>query len=584
MGGDMASAEGDVSDEADGDALDWQRLFYGEPEQTRPPPTNGHSFGPVNPGSYAEVALDKEVRQVADSPQGERNHTLNVAAFNLGQLVGAGLLGRERVEEGLRWAGLSAGLDAGEVEATLRSGLKAGVAMPRQVKTLDIHSSVAEVAASDLLPPGLDEPLLDENGERVRTSWYGPTIREGAAQALGAPHPTHLRRLDGQPLFYSAKVNGLIGESESGKSWVALLAGVQAVLDGEQMLILDFEDSPRTVQERLVAMGLTDDLLDLVYYARPDEALGAAAQGDLAETLTQHFSVIIVDGINSAMDLMGYDLNSNNDATSFSRRLLRPLAATGACVITVDHVPKNPEQRGKGGIGAQAKRAMIDGCCLRVEVVEPFGKGQSGKLRLEIDKDRNGQVRGISAGGENPGSITFVSIMETVSLEIEPPIGGQEGFVGRGPTNLMESVSKLLEVDSPLSGRAIREVITGRTENVLEAINALTDGGYLHREQGAHRAWVYSILKPYRTDGSTPAVPFPGGSDHFPEPGRASGPRSPLSVGGGPLSGSTGTGRSDEQSGTGGPERCRRCGDDVEAATWDAHDGFCHHCFRMENP
>src|SRR5690606_20379161 len=111
--------------------------------------------------------------------------------------------------------------------------------------------------------------------------------------------------------------------------------------------------------------------------------------------------LVILDGFNAAMTLQGLDLMSNKDATTFAQTVLRPLARSGACVVYIDHTPKDSENKSAGGIGAQAKRAMTTGCALRVEVIKEFGKGQSGKVRLRVDKDRQGDVRGISLPGKS---------------------------------------------------------------------------------------------------------------------------------------------------------------------------------------
>ena len=65
-------------------------------------------------------------------PTARRNHTLNTAAFALGQLVAAGLLPRQLAEDALTLAGQAIGLPAGECAKTIRSGLDSGTRTPRQ--------------------------------------------------------------------------------------------------------------------------------------------------------------------------------------------------------------------------------------------------------------------------------------------------------------------------------------------------------------------------------------------------------------------------------------------------------------------
>jgi hypothetical protein len=80
---------------------------------------------------WAAEALRVETERVRTASVGKRNSLLNLAAFRLGQIVGAELLAREYVESELRTAALASGLRAGEISATIESGLVAGMSNPR---------------------------------------------------------------------------------------------------------------------------------------------------------------------------------------------------------------------------------------------------------------------------------------------------------------------------------------------------------------------------------------------------------------------------------------------------------------------
>jgi hypothetical protein len=79
------------------------------------------------------AALEREAREVAVAPQGERNVRLNIAAWRLGRLVGARLMGEEAVVDLLIVAATAAGLGEREALATIRSGVRAGARHPRDV-------------------------------------------------------------------------------------------------------------------------------------------------------------------------------------------------------------------------------------------------------------------------------------------------------------------------------------------------------------------------------------------------------------------------------------------------------------------
>jgi hypothetical protein len=92
-------------------------------------PTGTANIAPA----YAQKALDEEVQRLRTAADGTRNDTANKTAFALGQLVGAGALGESEVEAALLNAATSAGLTEGEALASIRSGLRAGVKLPRQI-------------------------------------------------------------------------------------------------------------------------------------------------------------------------------------------------------------------------------------------------------------------------------------------------------------------------------------------------------------------------------------------------------------------------------------------------------------------
>jgi hypothetical protein len=84
--------------------------------------------------SYARAALDNVAGKIATATTGERNIGLNNGAFTMGQMVGAGWIGRATVEGRLLDAATASGLvrDDGRtaVLATIKSGLDAGEKQP----------------------------------------------------------------------------------------------------------------------------------------------------------------------------------------------------------------------------------------------------------------------------------------------------------------------------------------------------------------------------------------------------------------------------------------------------------------------
>jgi hypothetical protein len=103
----------------------WRRTPRPEASFTKETPAIGEK--------WALAALSAECAAVRTAPSGARNHTLNRAAFKLGQLVGGGKLSRSEVEVALYSAAAQLVADDGEhsVNRTIESGLAAGIQNPR---------------------------------------------------------------------------------------------------------------------------------------------------------------------------------------------------------------------------------------------------------------------------------------------------------------------------------------------------------------------------------------------------------------------------------------------------------------------
>ena len=258
--------------------------------------------------------------------------------------------------------------------------------------------------------------LRDENEEPTTSTWLPEFINSD--NIFDEPEPSILARADGNRIFYAGKINALFGESESGKTWIALEAVRQELDKGNAVFYLDFEDSVRGIYNRLNTLGADLRHFKTFLYSNPSEPLTAGAREALLTKIDQYKpSLIVLDGVNAAMNVMGLDLEKNKDATSFSQEVLRPMRLHNAAILTIDHVTKSKDNRGNYAIGAQAKRADIDGCAVAVEVEIAFGRGIDGCLVLKVTKDRPGFVRAICQEGKNLG-VANIKALPTGNIKI----------------------------------------------------------------------------------------------------------------------------------------------------------------------
>lgn len=220
-------------------------------------------------------------------------------------------------------------------------------------------------------------------------------ILEGLVSgALRTERPSLLTLESDGALLYPSRVHAVMGESGSGKSWLALVAAAQEMRAGSTVIFLDFEDTPAGVLGRLLALGVTPESITARFvYVRPDSTFTDAARDNLlALVRTLSPSLIVVDSVGEAMALDGLKQNDDDAVAGWMRRLPRSVASLGPAVLLLDHVVKAEGERGLWAIGSQRKRAAIDGAAYVIEVRERdgFSAERAGRARLICAKDRHG--------------------------------------------------------------------------------------------------------------------------------------------------------------------------------------------------
>jgi hypothetical protein len=312
-------------------------------------------------------------------------------------------------------------------------------------------------------------------------------------------------RSDGVGLLYRGRINSLAGEAESLKTWLALAACAQELRAGCHVLYIDFEDDAESVIRSRLHHDLavaSDRLVELLHYVRPDEPITAngARARLLADAAAWSPTVAVVDGITEALSLHGLSSNADVEIASLTSLLTRPLADLGAAVAVLDHVAKNPEQRGRYAIGSQHKLSAVSGAAYGIQCINPARRGaQDGLSRLVVTKDRPGGVRphatavGIVAEfhlGSNEDGL--------VSWRLDPP-GASRSAEPFRPTHLMEGVSQYLEESTEdQSQRAITRAVRGKGEAVIIAIRCLISEGFVSTRIGENRALLHRSERPFR--------------------------------------------------------------------------------------
>lgn len=351
--------------------------------------------------------------------------------------------------------------------------------------------------------------------EQVVTRW-GPTTPGAAASGLvdlswvltGTPPvvdpPSILRRNDGTALFYAGKVNGIFGDPECGKTWVAQAAGVETMHAGGSFAMVDVDhNGPNHTAARLLLLGATlDQVADprCFRYYQPDgpDELRAAIDDVVRHAPT----VVLIDSIGEVFPMLGVNTNDADEVSTALREICTRPADAGSCVITIDHLPKGADARSTGfAIGTVAKKRMIRGAYLRAEASIQPAPGQKGLITLRIEKDTAGELRK-SSGGGYAGTFTIDSThSETDGITTwhigreETPKNADGSF---RPTQLMEAVSRYVEENDQCTQTDIKTGVAGKDKFVIDALRLLVHEGFISTLPGPRGSRLHHSIALYR--------------------------------------------------------------------------------------
>lgn len=385
-----------------------------------------------------------------------------------------------------------------------------------RLRAIDHTATRLRQLVTNANPADLDQAISDAaNVIDDAVARYGPTAPGGNRTGLTdlswlttGPPPTNppprwARRTDGHALFYTARVNGLFGDAESGKTWVGLVAGVEALNDGGTFSMIDVDHNGADhTAARLLQLGVPIDTLadpDRFRYYEPEDATQLrAAVTDVTRLAPD---VVLLDSIGEILPMLGVKSIDNDEITEALRTVVMPPAKAGSCVLTVDHLPKSTEARATGyAIGGTAKKRAVDGAYIRVEAMQQPRPGGVGRLKLRIEKDRTGELRKTVAGGY-AGTFTLdaTDLREggtTWSIGIEQMPKNEDGTFR--PTGIMERISTFVQDNDGCTFTDIKASVSGKDKHLRDAISSLVHDGFLTRIKGAKNSWLHHSTIPYR--------------------------------------------------------------------------------------
>jgi hypothetical protein len=321
---------------------------------------------------------------------------------------------------------------------------------------------------------------------REPSSWR-PIPLEGPVEDDAPPS---LLAIEGtaRHLLYPGSTNSIFGESESGKSLLAIVAAREVIERGGRVLWLDYEDTRRRFTSRLDSMSVPRELWSSIDYVNPVEALwskrtnaSTGAHADFVELLARgRYEFAVVDTMTGAMSVEGLDPNIGTEVEAIQRELMgRIVKDTGAAVLVLDHVTKSSDGRGRYAIGSERKLSGITGAAYAIEVTKPWSRALGGApihgtALLKITKDRPGYVRG---EGSTLSTVASIEVTADPDGGLRLRVVDPRDTVPCPPLDLVTKIVEALRRFPGMSKSALEAEVDVKAATVRVARDWLIDQG-----------------------------------------------------------------------------------------------------------
>lgn len=280
---------------------DWLRDLVGTRNRDAAP---AGEYRPLPAGNtdgtpWGLAAFEGEIRDLRRAPNGQRNDSLNAAAYNLYQLVAGGELSEQHVEYHLRSAAQSIGLDEHEINGTLRSAREAGMQRPRNAPNLQLLRGGKPVDT----PNSNAQPSVDPEPAKPVLEFV--TARQLVEEVDAAPPVGFMCR----PIWPADAYGVIAAEKKAGKTWLDIdmvvsvasgtpWLGIYPVERAGHVLVFLGEGGKRKMLRRFRAVcedrGLTFEDLPITLCFRVPHLTSVVHLAEIADRIEQDNPVLVV--------------------------------------------------------------------------------------------------------------------------------------------------------------------------------------------------------------------------------------------------------------------------------------------------
>lgn len=260
---------------------------------------------------------------------------------------------------------------------------------------------------------------------------------------------------------WAGMLSAIVGEGESGKTWLGVHVCADLAAAGQNVLVLDGEMSATAWRKRFLALGLDRDALAHVHYA---EMTDHATTVELVRATVKHLDARLVIW-DSALSMLSRTARSENDNAEVGRVYdrLRDIVRDGPAGLIIDHVT-----RGSGALisrGATAKFNALD-VSYGVRLTDGSVPGQTADWSsvISVEKDRHGLL-----GNRADREATFQPLgAGRLEIDVALAAGSSHRLSAGNPT--AELIARIAEMEPPpTSGNDVARRLGGRKQSALDA-------------------------------------------------------------------------------------------------------------------
>ena len=273
--------------------------------------------------------------------------------------------------------------------------------------------------------------------------------------------------------------------------FLAFILGLEQMRAGGSFVQVDFEMGPEASRLLLHELGATLEEIRAVAHFEPD---GPPDTDDIAAICALPTPLVVIDAAAGAYHASALDDTIRKDAERFADTWVNPFWRNAVETLTIDHVVKNVEARGKYAIGSERKIGAAD-VHLGLEAITPLSRGGIGLVKIVTHRDRPGHLpRPRAADLELRSDPTT----HAITWQFKPATSMSETANTWRPTALMLRVSEYLAAQSePVTRNRVEDHVTGQATYVRRAIDELIAADHVEETPGPRKSRLLTLRQPF---------------------------------------------------------------------------------------